>query len=119
MKEDEVMTQMKKEKMLDLIIFIYNEYQRNDLRFAKSLISHSYDETVTELQKAYENSRKAFKQRIIEPIKIPADTVAIDYSAAFEKMTAKKVTSIELKKYARHAVISKEMLNQLDEPLTK
>jgi hypothetical protein len=111
------MEKYKKEKMLDLIIFIYNQYQHNDLNYAKSLISHSYTETVSKLQTAYQNARQDFKQRLLDPIKIPADNVLIDYSAAVEKLTAKKITSIELKKYANNVKIAKEMLNYLHEPL--
>lgn len=111
------MEKNKKEKMLDLVIFIYNQYQRNDLSYAESLISHSYDETVSKLQTAYRQSRQDFKQRLLDPIKIPADNVLIDYSAAFEKLTAKKITSIELKKYANNVKIVKEMLDYLNEPV--
>ncbi|MCT6859216.1 MAG: hypothetical protein M3Z82_08130 [Apilactobacillus sp.] len=111
------MAEEKRDKMIGLVMFICNKYNRKDFRFAKSLISHSYDETVERLQKAYQESCDAFKKRILEPIKIPADTVAIDYSAAFEKMTATKITTHQLKKYSKHALIAKEMLERINEPL--
>ncbi|CAI2656862.1 hypothetical protein [Apilactobacillus apinorum] len=111
------MTEPKKEQMLCLVMFICNKYKGKDFRFAKSLISHNFEETVEKLHTAYEESRQAFKKRMLEPIKIPADTVAIDYSAAFEKLTATKIMTYQLKKYSKHALIAKQMLERIGEPV--
>ncbi|UQS85239.1 hypothetical protein MOO46_01225 [Apilactobacillus apisilvae] len=104
-----------KEKTLNLVMFIYSSYKGSELNFAKSLISHNYDETMESIKDAMEDSKKAFKTRMLEPIKIPADTVSIDYSAAFEKMTVNKITNMELRKKARRWAIAESMLKKINE----
>ncbi|GAA6237673.1 hypothetical protein [Apilactobacillus micheneri] len=104
-----------KEKTLNLVMFIYSSYKGSELNFAKSLISHNFDETVESIENAMEESKKAFKKRLLEPIKMPSDSVSIDYSAAFEKMTVNKITNMELRKRARRWLIADEMLKKMKE----
>ncbi|MCK8624258.1 hypothetical protein [Apilactobacillus xinyiensis] len=101
------------EKMLDIAIYVYNNYTGSDLKYATSILSKDYEESLKTLDKAYNDEVKDFKNRLLEPASSQSETVSINYSAAFEEAALNKVKEMQLQKHARRATIAKDLLNQM------